>query len=324
MTLNMTLITSAYVVQASDRRMVELPSGRIVNDKANKGLILQSEDGIFAVTFAGVGMYRGKRVDEWLAEKAAEEGVPEVPIERGVEMIRQVASDWFRTFPGGVDKRHTFVVAGWTGVGTSPEASIWVITNHGDERGRALETAAAEFAARCLPIRPRTAQFHAFGLIGSVERAERRRLDAVMRKNPDFDRAEAAVVDSIRSAATKPAWSWGINRDVLAVTLSPAGQARSTFYPQSAASYNYAPYVIWHSAGNNYIAGDADVLPSTGVDYLLGECLLIAPPGGDARHDLTPNDVEEIGFRFRMSDAKFKKEATGDATIIQLMPKSVR
>ena len=51
MTINITAITPYFVIQASDRRMTAIPNGSY-DDDANKGLLLQSDDGVFAVTFA--------------------------------------------------------------------------------------------------------------------------------------------------------------------------------------------------------------------------------------------------------------------------------
>jgi hypothetical protein len=57
MTLNLTLATPRYIIQTSDRRTTSVPDGRIINDEANKGLVVKADDGIFSITFAGIGAY---------------------------------------------------------------------------------------------------------------------------------------------------------------------------------------------------------------------------------------------------------------------------
>lgn len=128
MTLNITTVAPDCIVQASDRRMVAMPSGKPESDSANKGLILEAEDGVFAITYAGIGRYAAKRTDIWLAERMADEGVPELPICKGISMIADLATDWFRKFPKSADRRHTFVVAGWE-QGSQPTPRLWSIGN---------------------------------------------------------------------------------------------------------------------------------------------------------------------------------------------------
>lgn len=328
MTLNLTVITPGYITQASDRRMVALPTGSIVDDEANKGVVLQTEDGIFTITFAGVGAFPANRtltrMDMWLAERLADEGGPELPVAETVELIRILATDLFGNFPSDSDVRHSFVIAGW--VNEAPKtgrAVAWMITNHGDTRGRAFVAPAREFNSYPLTHGDKRTHLYGFGLIGSVARAERRRIEALMRKGSTVDRMEQVVVDVIRGAAGKPDWSWGINKNVLAVSLSPTGQARSTFYPDSSIRQNYAPLFVWHQKGANLLAGDVDSLPSSGMNFRFGECLMVGVPGGEQnRSTLTARDVEQIGFLTRLSNAKFKTDSNeGDQiTVVEAIP----
>ena len=60
MTLNITLVMPSYIIQVSDRRMISVPSGKVYDDEANKGVVVKADDGIFSVIFSGIGNSVGK------------------------------------------------------------------------------------------------------------------------------------------------------------------------------------------------------------------------------------------------------------------------
>lgn len=321
MTLNLTLLTPGHIIQTSDRRMVSMPDGKPINNQANKDLVLEAADGIFAITFAGVGLYRGERVDLWLGGRMLDEGVPELPINDGLEIIRQLATDWFRTFPETVDKRHTFVVAGWDSSTAKPRPAIWTVTNCTSADDKMLEQARDVFHVRKYPFRGSRAAVHGFGLHQAIARSERRRLEAALRKSAQLDRAEEALVAMVRAAAHKPKWSWGINGEVMSIALSPHGQARCTFYSESAPASNYAPLFVWYEAGRNIAAGDVEITPAAGFGYRFGKAMLVASPGGAVPKRLTPaRDDLRMGFRLRVSEARFHTEPPGLVPIVQPIP----
>lgn len=203
MTLTATFFTPAYVIQVSDRRMISLPSGQLVDDDANKGVVLQADDGVFAITFAGVGAYAGKRMDLWLAERMAAEGVPELPIARGIEVIVREATQYFSTFRGSVDKRHSFVVAGYGNSVSGATARAWAITNCITRGGELADVANDVFEV--LEFKPHGSGggLLVFGLARAIARADRRRFEAAARKSGDMNHIEAALVDMVRRPARR-------------------------------------------------------------------------------------------------------------------------
>ncbi len=318
MTLNVTLVNPRYIIQASDRRMVSIPDGKRVNDDANKGLVLQTEDGIFSITFTGVGLFNpnSQRIDLWLAERMLDEGIPELPIRHGLDIMAGLATDLFGTFPRNSEKRHTFVVAGWVTSEAKRKPALWLVTNCAGLGQRMPEQARDSFDVQRIPVSSSRGTLHWTGLVGAIARSDRPAFEAALRKSTDLDQVEQAVVTLIRTAAAKPKWCRGINGDVLSIAISPDGQACSTFYPESAPASNYAPLFVWYDAGRNIIVGDADITPASGRVYRFGRAMLVDAPGAERELSSVPIHPSQIRFRMRISEPKFKKEARGDSPII--------
>jgi len=305
MTLNLTLATPQYIIQTSDRRMISVPDGRILNDEANKGLVVKADDGIFSITFAGIGLCNGKRMDMWLAEKLLDNGVPELPVHKGVEILANLATDWFRTFPRMVDKRHTFIIAGWEKQGNDSRAVIWRVENCLSKEGGALESAKDTFDIVRFDIGNSRANLQGSGLVGAFSRDDRRRLEAMVRTKFSPNQAREMLVDIIKRASRDPKWSWGINGNVLAVLLTPSGQVEATHYDSLGKLSRYVPFVLWYRQGRNYVAGDGWCSSSSGLVYQFGDLMFIETPG-------VKGTKEEVDFMFRFTDAKYKKEQLAD------------
>lgn len=207
MTLNITLATPSYVIQASDRRMVSIPEGKVCDDEANKGLVIKADDGVFSITFAGIGRIYGKRVDIWLAEKLLDEGVPELPISQGVQVISRLATDWFGTFPKNLNKRHSFIIAGWEKSGNDSSAVAWRISNSITDDGKTLESAMNTFHVKKFDIKKPRALLQISGLTGAFSRDDKRRIEALLKTKLTPDKAEEALVNTIKRAALNPKWS---------------------------------------------------------------------------------------------------------------------
>lgn len=311
MTLNLTLATPQYIIQTSDRKMISIPDGRVVNDEANKGLVVKADDGIFSVTFAGIGVCNKKRMDMWLAEKLLDNGVPELPVQRGVEILANLATNWFGTFPKTVDKRHTFTIAGWEKKGGESRAVVWRVANCLSEEGRTLESAKDTFDIERFDIGTSRVHYQVSGLVDAFSRDDRRRLEAVFRTKPNPNQIKEMLVDIIKRASRNPKWSWGINGNVLALLLAPSGQVEATHYDSSGKLSRYVPFVLWYYQGRNYVAGDGWCSSLSGLAYQFGGFLFTETPGGTGTE-------EKMDFRFRFIDAKYKKEQpAGDVDIIK-------
>lgn len=71
MTLIITVASPLFVIQAGDRLLTTQSDGETkqFDDKSNKSLIYEAEDGILAISYCGAAFMRGKPTDEWIAEQ---------------------------------------------------------------------------------------------------------------------------------------------------------------------------------------------------------------------------------------------------------------
>jgi len=321
LTFNVTLMTPGYIIQASDRRMVTLPDWKVFDDEANKGLVIKADDGVFSITFAGIGRFHDKRVDIWLAEKLLANGVPELPMSQGVQIIANLATDWLRDFPKGFNKRHVFIVAGWENWGNGSRAVVWKIANDMSEGGVSVEPAKDIFDVRRFDGRKSEALVQISGLTGAFSRDDKRRLEAVLKTKMTLDKTEKAVVDTIKRASLKTKWQRGINGNVLAVLLDKKGRVRATQYPISGKASRYIPLLLWYEAGRNYVVGDGWCAPNW--NYKFGPLMLVNTPS-----HIGQSQDGNLDFLIRFEEAKHKKELVRDICVIKAWPhnnpKSVR
>ncbi|MEX0684324.1 MAG: hypothetical protein WD904_12535 [Dehalococcoidia bacterium] len=323
MTINISLLTAGYVIQASDRRMVMLDTrGRLtssIKDDANKGVIVNAEDGQFAITFAGIGMYNGKFMDQWLAELAATEGVVELPIEVGVEIIAEHATKLFERIRN-VPKQHAFSIAGYRNDGKTVAPHLWVVSN--TDLGFVPDSSTAtkdHFSVQHFVVeKPGRGLAMIIGAHQSIDRAGRRRLDAAIR-NRQLDGVETALVEVIRMGASKSEFAQIINGEVLTVSLTQNGLARSTFHPSADPVENYAPWVVWHEANQNFVAGNAKLGLARGIAYQFGPGLFVPGMDGSGARD---DGSGEAGLWFRPYEAKFKTDEPnpGNVRIFGVVP----
>jgi hypothetical protein len=320
LTLNITYAAPQVVIQASDRRMVSIPSGRLISDEANKGVVLEAEDGIFAITFAGIGVVNHKRVDHWLAEQLAESGVPELPISQGLETLARLVTQWFKTFPPAVNKRHVFVVAGYERSIAGTRAAVWTLTNYSKDGWSARAVAEDAFTLRRVPIGGQRGLFLATGIAEAMHREDRRRFAAKLRATPSVEALEESLVSLVRDAAGRPASANGINRNVLTIATDPPGHVRTTYHPLGNRSFNYAPLCVWHQGDKNVIAGDARMTNSPHWGCQFGRAMLVGPVSENPARRAPKPDVQRAGFLFRFSEARFKREPAENINLFGFVP----
>lgn len=309
MTLNITLVTPLYVIQVSDRRMVSIPGGKPFDDEANKGIILKTDDGLFSIVFAGLGLYGKQRIDIWLAEQMINEGVPELPIIQGLEIVARVANDLFARIPNAIDKRHTFTVAGWQNTDQGLTPCVWRITNCITRDDISLTAAADSFEVQRLPMSRSDAHMFVTGLCGAITRPDKRRIYSTLRAHLHPDRVEQALVDVVKRASSDPNWGWGINASVMAITMTVNGESRATHYPPSDRCSRYLPLVVWYEAGRNYAAGNGWIQCVDERQHHFGPIVVTVPATNPAISRETRAE-----FSFQFSDAKYKKEPIGNVT----------
>ena len=191
MTLNLTWVGRDCIVQASDRRFTWItPSGavEIVDDDANKAVILSCSDALLTVTFTGLGaLLPGTRVDEWLVEILQNQGACELEASDAVAILAQSATDWFRSFRSSWSGEHTFAVAGWQqDLKTQQYRSrVWCVTN-AESPAHSTFAVTPQPASGCIVT----------GYLPAFTRPERRRIQAAARNAKCVDDIERSLVQS--------------------------------------------------------------------------------------------------------------------------------
>jgi len=83
MTLNITAVSKAYVLQVSDRRLtVVQPDDTITidTDYANKAVVVSCSDALLAITFTGLGRLGTQGIDRWLVDVIEQNGLCELAL----------------------------------------------------------------------------------------------------------------------------------------------------------------------------------------------------------------------------------------------------
>ena len=108
MTLIIATVTQNHAVLASDRRVVELPSGRVLDDDSNKtGLWCDR----LIIGYTGLAQVEGHRTDLWIADTISTcRSASDV-----VHVLRDRSTEVFGRMPySNSIKRHAFVGVGWS------------------------------------------------------------------------------------------------------------------------------------------------------------------------------------------------------------------
>ncbi len=136
MTQILSLISHQFVVQASDRRVTMVPSGRIAEDDHNKAIF---QCGHMVWAFTGVARIGATRTAEWMSDTVAQCS----SLQQSIERLRAGASSKLHAYPPSI-RRLAFVGVGfasemlidqqWNAVDTYP--ILTVISNFLDDQGR--------------------------------------------------------------------------------------------------------------------------------------------------------------------------------------------
>jgi hypothetical protein len=283
--------------------MIEIPGGD-VNDEENKGLVVETVDGLYAVTYCGIGRIRRKRVDLWLADLMLDEGVPEIPLDDSLGLIARSASKWFASIPKGIDKRHTFVVAGWHRASDGVQPRIHFISNCWGDNYTVTSEAREVFAVRTNDLR-RKGAFVATGQHRAISRAEKHRLKRALASVRSLEETESHLVRTVRDAATHPKMGYLVGKDVMSIAISPEFVALATLHPNNARPTNYAPVHVWNAGPFNVMAGDA-IIRGTDYVYKFGRTVVATNIPAPGQLD-NPSSLVENWFRSRVVRAKFNR-----------------
>ncbi len=110
MTTNVTLVTSAFAICVADRRLSK-PTGGVVSERATKITNFECSDAVGIITFNGIGRdLKNETPNDWIA---ADTDMMQLNLDGVVERIKDIATKKLAALPPGIDKRHTFVIAGF-------------------------------------------------------------------------------------------------------------------------------------------------------------------------------------------------------------------
>jgi hypothetical protein len=157
MTLILTCYTEDFVLQVSDRRLVDVqPDGstRVREDDRTKAIVVDNI-GLFAYT--GWARIDSQRTHEWFAKKM-QPYVDQDHVTAGLIAVRNDLTDWFsRQRVSDSLKLHAFVGAGWYRTTSTKQvhAGADVITNYRDKQGNLLPKPDPEFVLLRHIMRPR-------------------------------------------------------------------------------------------------------------------------------------------------------------------------
>jgi hypothetical protein len=145
MTLILSCVTKDYAVQVSDRCLTDLNSGRVLDQEANKAVVLSNR---VAFAYTGLARIEGKPADIWLRDIL----VPHESIGHAVQLIIDEATRAFGQMPGSpAAKRQAFIGAGWARfphLGHDLRPFGVTISNAMDSDGRWLSGALPTFSGR--------------------------------------------------------------------------------------------------------------------------------------------------------------------------------
>jgi hypothetical protein len=190
------------LVLVADRRLVDLKSGRSVDDEACKVVALGSQ-AVFGFTgLANVRPPPRGQTDLWLVDLLSP---PPATLNEVAAAIRNGAVEVFGKIShlGPRAKRHTFVGAGWQSSGAQSdfEPFFVAISNAQDADGAWRERASQSFAQRTVTLAAGTSAVHVAGQ--PLEAGQRRELEQALQVpgNRDPRVIASLLAKAIRSTA---------------------------------------------------------------------------------------------------------------------------
>jgi len=114
MSLNITVLTSRFIVCTTDRRLVFAKTGKIVSERSTKLTVFSCSDAVGLITYNGIGRFASESPSDWLLELDSRVHLSRMPLKDLLSRIREDADSRFKKI-ACADKRHTFVVAAFAG-----------------------------------------------------------------------------------------------------------------------------------------------------------------------------------------------------------------
>lgn len=229
MTLNITILSPAGIHQSADFKISETErdsAGRWITllENASKIVTLHYRGWTGSVTYCGIGLWRGKRTDEFLAEWLAD--MPLGATFHGVlERLRERGSSWSGEINRALEERkpHSFILTGFEdGV-----ARYAIVSNY-----ESLSGAASRVSDALQVDAGSTAHVHVLitGIRDAVSEEDRRLLARLAETERDFGVLAHHMAEvNTRAAATKAAQG-GISSACLTASSDPTGAQWSRVY----------------------------------------------------------------------------------------------
>jgi hypothetical protein len=218
MTLIITLVSPSWIHQSADFQLSELAKSAdgdwiVSQPNSSKIVSLRYQKWSGLLTYCGMGMWNGRRTDEYAAEWLTGLSSSEATFDDAVEKIREEGTAWLARISQatGKEQHHTFVLGGYEGGGRI----ITIISNYETLRGRIAPIS----DQLKVDTRRSASGTHVFinGIRDAVPNASRRRLKhlAEIGTDPNVIRYELGKVNL--QAAKSPAAHNGISSACLAV-----------------------------------------------------------------------------------------------------------
>lgn len=288
MTLILTAVCDEFVVQVSDRRLINILTGRPVEDEANKQIVVKTPKMHFVAGYTGPADVvsapdaAGKMVAQtrwWLAETMGKYEVLSLGIKGCVDAVRVAADAAFQelALAGVKPEPLTVVFAGYESA--SPVPIIATITNCDSPRFRP-----SDVAEKFIPhVRPAAAgrDCDLAGCTLALPEDTEDRLRAVLKKR-DYGGVTEVAVQQIRKAAKHRKFGKYVGENCMSICLMRDGHAEAIYHPTHGRAESSGPTLVESQGGDAVIVG-APTVSVVGADGRVKQGpmpdMLIGPSG---------------------------------------------
>jgi hypothetical protein len=221
----LTLVAPRYVVQVSDRLVTLATDGAAYDARANKSIVLGLRDALMTVSYSGLAYIEGHPTDEWMASKMTGAtisprgftgpGPQRVPdIGRAMYVLSDDLKMLYRTLPERNRARWYALAAGFQGSRRGKRAIAYEMQNRSPNEPGVFEW---------WPATPRPTvegQIYFFQNPNVLTDEEFNRVRSRIREidRDDFDGAESALVEAVRSVAER---SPLVGEDCMSIVIAP-------------------------------------------------------------------------------------------------------
>jgi hypothetical protein len=145
--LNITVASPKLIICATDRRLTDGNTRKIVTERSTKLTMLRCIDALALIAYNGIGRFEGKTPSDWLQELDGKIGLTKMRFRDVLESIRQDVQQRINRIPKQ-HRRHTFALGVWG------QGRTWICVISNYERagkGGRCDTAGDQFEISVLP-----------------------------------------------------------------------------------------------------------------------------------------------------------------------------